>query len=162
MDNSLRAVFDRVRKLFATGKITRPDYKAPQVQTLDGTIVKKEVLWPYGFSSFPEDAVAVVMFKGGDQGAGKVLYLSNRDGEPDLGKWDSAVWARSGAAVIARDSGKLNIHSDVITLKAWLDELIDICAGITTTGTSTNQSLSLDVVTKLNLLKQKTAQLLED
>ncbi len=165
MSNQVKQLFERIRKLFATGEITNPDFKAPQIKTQQGQIVKETIRWPYGFTSWPEEGTVLVMFKGGDQGAAEVLYVSSRNGEPSLEKGDAALWSKAGAAAIAKQSGKLAIYSNTITLKAWLDELITICSGINTvptSGTNPPQTLNPLVVTQLEALKLKTAQLLED
>ncbi len=162
MNDQIKQLFQRLRKVFDTGEITNPDFTTPQVKTKQGQLVKETVRWPYGFTSWPEEGTVMVMFKGGDQGAAEVLYVSSRDGEPSLEKGDAALWSKAGAAAIAKQSGKLAIYSKTITMKAWLDELIDLCAAIKTTGSSTNQNLNPDLVIQFNALKQKTAQLLED
>ena len=157
-----RGAFQRLRKIFALGKVTAPDAAKPQVQTRRGVILKKAVLWPYGFSSFPEEGTVVVLFQGGDQGAGEIIGISDQKDAPSLGSGDAALWSKGGAQVITKNSGKVDIHSKTKNLKTILDTLIDICQSINTVGGPAAQNLNPALVTQLTVLKTDVAALLDE
>lgn len=157
-----RGVFERLRKIFALGKVTIPDGAKPQVQTRRGTVLQKGVLWPYGFSAFASKGTVVVLFQGGDQGAGEIIAISDQEDAPRLDSGDVALWSTGGAQVILKNSGKLDIHGKTKNLKTILDTLIDVCSSINTVGGPTAQTLNPTLVTQLTGLKTDVAALLEE
>ncbi len=171
--SQVRASLERLKKIFCLGQLTRAHRDTPQVETSRGHVLKGPVLWPYGYSAYPTQGQGVVLFQGGDQCAGHILLISDQRGAPPLEEGEIALWNKAGAMVKLLGSGKLSIVNPAVGLKEILDELIDLIEGLEVLADGTGATAGTYPVTgtisvnpalkpKLEALKKKTAQLLED
>jgi phage gp45-like len=108
-ENQLAA---RIRNLFAVGVMIKryDDDGRIQVETETTRVEEKKESHPYGFKALAAKGTVFVLCRGGNLDGLEFLPVIDAEGGPDLEPGDTAVYTASGAWIIARESGALELY----------------------------------------------------
>jgi phage gp45-like len=103
----------RLRNIFCISELQRRDSGSGvvQVKTHNGKVLEKAEAFPYGFCAKAKSGRAVVFCQGGNYDSFEILPVMRSDDValPELGEGDAALYTASGAYLICRESGGLEL-----------------------------------------------------
>ncbi|MDR1585947.1 MAG: hypothetical protein LBS57_00675, partial [Treponema sp.] len=101
----------RIRNLFTAGVMRkRYDDGRIQVETESTRVEEKKESHPYGFKALSTKGTVFILCRGGNLDGLEFLPVVDIDGGPDLEPDDVALYTRSGARIIVRESGSLELY----------------------------------------------------
>lgn len=102
----------KLKNLFCTGRISRRNKTTIQGTTKFKRSIEGVEHHPYGFASRSTAGKVLFFFEGGDVRSPVMLYVVDQDKSPDIQDEEVALWANSGACVVLRDSGKIELNGN--------------------------------------------------
>ena len=126
------ALSARIRNLFSIGELKhRYDDGKIQIETTSGEVYEGKEVFPYGFKAKAKKGTVFAFSRGGNLNSLEMLPVLAYDGGPKLNDNDVALYTASGAWIICREDGTVELFGKDFGGIVKVNELKDQLAKLT-------------------------------